>query len=281
MDPVFLPLAIRIGIDPVAVALGPLKIRWYGIGYVVAIAVGLWFIYRYAPRRGVATETLERIAPWALIAGFAGGRLYYVAQNDPGSYLRSPLRVFEVWNGGMAFFGAILAVAAVVVVFAVKDRLPLPAMLDVAALFALIGQPIGRLGNVVNGDILGPATDLPWGFIYTHPDSFAPDTVTAYHPAAIYEIAANLVLIAVLFPLRHRLPRGGFAAAYVAGYCISQLIVFVWRSEPVLALGLRQAQWTALVLLVLEATVLTVWWRWHGMSDEGGGTDGATPQTGQ
>jgi phosphatidylglycerol:prolipoprotein diacylglycerol transferase len=134
-------------------------------------------------------------------------------------------------------------------------------MMDVAALFALVGQPIGRLGNVVNGDILGPPTDLPWGFVYTHPDSFAPDSVTAYHPAAIYEIMANLALIAILVPLRHRLPKGGFAAAYIAGYCVSQLIVFIWRSEPTLWLGLRQAQWTALALLAVEAAVLGVWWR--------------------
>jgi phosphatidylglycerol:prolipoprotein diacylglycerol transferase len=140
-------------------------------------------------------------------------------------------------------------------------------MLDIAALFALVAQPIGRLGNVVNGDILGPPTHLPWGFVYTNANSFAPSTTTAYHPAAVYEILANLLLIAVLFPLRHRFPRGGLLAAYVAGYCLTQLVVFEWRSQPVVALGLRQAQVTAVVVLAAEALALgavVVRRRWPG-----------------
>ena len=248
--------SIKIPFDPVAIHLGPLAIHWYGIGYVLAILLGYSYIIRYAPRRGVSEDVVNAVAMWAVPAGLIGGRLYYVVQNDPGSYLRDPYRILQVWHGGMAFFGAILAVLAVVVAISYVRRLPLLPMLDVAAMFALLGQPIGRLGNVVNGDILGPPTSLPWGFIYTHPDSFAPTSTTAYHPAAVYEIIANLALIAVLFPLRDRLTRGGLAAAYLAGYCLTQLVVFVWRSEPEVLFGLKQAQVTAIVLLALEAVVV-------------------------
>ncbi|MGE0598139.1 MAG: prolipoprotein diacylglyceryl transferase [Dehalococcoidia bacterium] len=248
--------SVTIPFDPVAIHLGPLAIHWYGIGYVVAILVGYWYILRYAARRGVSEDVVNTVAFWAIPAGLIGGRLYYVVQNDPVSYLKDPYRVLQVWHGGMAFFGAILAVLAVVVAFSYLRRLPLLPMLDIAAMFALLGQPIGRLGNVVNGDIVGPPTTLPWGFIYTHPDSFAPNATTAYHPAAVYEIIANLALIAGLFPLRDRLSRGGLAAAYLAGYCLTQLVVFIWRSEPEVLLGLQQAQVTAIVLLALEAIVL-------------------------
>lgn len=251
-------LAIEIGIDPTAIGWGPLDIRWYGIGYVVAIAVGLWFAARYTRDRGLDEDILWDTAFWAIIAGFIGGRLYYVIQNDPGDYLADPVRILEVWNGGMAFFGAILAVIATVVVIAWRRRWPVAPMLDVAALFALMGQPIGRIGNIINGDIVGPPTDVPWGFIYTHPDSFAPDATTAYHPAAVYELIANLVLIGLLYPLRNKLAHGWFVAAYIAGYSVSQLIVFIWRSEPEMALGLQQAQWTAIILLALEAVLVAV-----------------------
>ncbi|MGE3076862.1 MAG: prolipoprotein diacylglyceryl transferase [Dehalococcoidia bacterium] len=248
--------SITIPFDPVAIRLGTLAIHWYGIGYVIAILFGYWYILRDAPRRGVSEDVVNTVALWAIPAGLIGGRLYYVVQNDPVSYLKDPYRVLQVWHGGMAFFGAILAVLMVVVAFSYLRRLPLLPMLDIAAMFALLGQPIGRLGNVVNGDILGPPTSLPWGFVYTHPDSFAPNATTAYHPAAAYEIIANLFLIAVLFPLRNRLSRGGLAAAYLAGYCLTQLVVFVWRSEPEVLFGLQQAQVTAIVLLTLEAIVL-------------------------
>lgn len=246
--------------DPVAFELGPLSVHWYGIGYVVAIAVGLWFAVRYAKERGLHEDLVWDIAPWAILAGLAGGRLYYVAQNDPGNYLRNPAQMLEVWEGGMAFFGAIIAVSLVVVLFAWLKRGDLGSMLDVAALFALMGQPIGRLGNIVNGDVLGPQTDAPWGFVYTHPDSFAPDVTNAYHPAGLYSLLVGLLLIALLYPVRNWFGPGWFFLTYVAAYSLSQIVVFVWRSEPTVALGLQQAQVTSLVGLVLVALVAGYLW---------------------
>lgn len=252
-------LTVTIGIDPVAFSFGALSVHWYGIGYVVAIAFGLWVIRPYALFREVPIDRFWDLVTWCIPAGFVGGRLFYVVQNHPYAYFTHPWRMVQVWDGGMAFFGAIIAVAVVLLIFTIKERWDFAAMLDVGALFALVGQPIGRLGNVINGDILGPPTHLPWGFVYSNVHSFAPSTTVAYQPAAIYEILANLVLIAVLFPLRKRFAPGWFAAAYLAGYCLSQLIVFHWRTESILGFGLRQAQWTAIVLLVLEAAVLALW----------------------
>ncbi len=187
---------------------------------------------------------------------FVGRIMRVVVQNDPGSYLREPWRVLEVWNGGMAFFGAIFAVLMTLVVISIARKWSPWPLLDTAALFAMIGQPIGRLGNVANGDILGSPTDLPWGVIYTHPDSFAPSPTTAYHPAMFYEILANLVLLAVLLPLRNRLAPGLFALAYLALYAASQLVVFIWRSEPTVFFGLRQAQVTSIGVLLAVGLIL-------------------------
>jgi len=252
-------LAITIGIDPTAVSFGSVAVHWYGIGYAVAIAFGLWVIRPYAVFRKVPIQRFWDLVVWCIPAGFIGGRLFYVVQNHPYSYLTHPWRAFQVWNGGMAFFGAIIAVAIVLLFFAARDRWQLAPMLDVGALFALVGQPIGRLGNVVNGDIIGPPTHLSWGFVYSNVHSFAPSTTIAYQPAAVYEIIANLVLIAIFVPLRKRFAEGWFAAAYLAGYCLTQLIVFHWRTESILGFGLRQAQWTAIVLLLLEAAALAFW----------------------
>lgn len=252
-------LTVTIGINPTVFSFGPLQIHWYGVAYVAAIALGLRVILPYAQWRQVPSDVVWSVAVWAIPAGLIGGRVYFVAQNDLTGYLTDPLRVFAIWNGGMAYFGAVFAVIATVVFLAIRQRQPLLQMLDIAALFALVGQPIGRLGNVVNGDVLGPPTNLPWSFQYTHPESFAADPNEAYHPAAVYEIIANIVLIAVLVPLRKRLSPGGLAASYVAGYAVSQLIVFIWRAEPVIVLGLQQAQITALAVLAIEAAVVVAY----------------------
>lgn len=252
-------LSIVVNIDPVAFSLGPLAIRWYGIGYVIAIAVGLSVAYPYARDRGIGEDQFWTVANWAVLGGLIGGRLYYVIQNNPIAYLENPGEILAVWHGGMAYFGAIFATVAVAAMFAWRRHWELGPMLDAAALFALVGQPIGRLGNVINGDIVGPATTLPWGFVYAHPRSFVGDHAIAVHPAAVYEILANLTLIALLYPIRGRMGRGWFAAAYVAAYCGSQLVVFMWRSEPIVALGLRQGQVTALTVLVAEAVLIAIW----------------------
>lgn len=250
-------LAITIDVDPVAFSIGPASVRWYGLAYVVAIIVGIQFARPFAERRGISRDAFDTASMVCAAAGFAGGRLYYVVQNDPSDYLADPVRILQVWNGGMAYFGAIFAVTAAVAVLAWRRLFPLGAALDAGALFALIGQPIGRLGNVANGDILGPPSALPWAVVYPHPDSFAPSSTASYHPAMFYEIIANLVLIAALWPVRGRLRNGWFATAYMALYSVSQLVVFIWRSEPTLALGLRQGQWTALALLAGTAIVAT------------------------
>ena len=258
----FAPMVINIGIDPVAVSLGPLDIRWYGIGYAVAIIVGVYFARPFAIKRGISGQDFDFAAVLAALAGFAGGRLYFVVQNDFGGFLREPQRIIQVWHGGMAYFGAIFAALLTLAIISRVKRWPLGAMLDVAALFALIGQPIGRLGNVINGDIVGPPTNLPWGVVYTNPHSFAPSSTIAYHPAAVYEIIANLVLIGLLIPFRHRLRDGWFATAYLAAYSVSQLVVFIWRSEPKLMFGLQQGQLTALAVLAAVAVVSL--WRVRG-----------------
>ena len=247
-------LSIEIGIDPVAFELGPLSVHWYGLGYVAGISIALFFTLRYARERGLNPDVVWEIVPWAIIAGLVGARLYYVVQNDPIGHLRDPGSIFAVWEGGMAYFGAVFAVTAVILYFWWSRRYHLPRMLDVTAMFALMGQPVGRIGNMINGDILGPPTDRAWGFVYTHPDSFAPDMTTAYHPAGLYLFISGLILIGILYPLRNKLAIGWFAAAYLVAYAVSQLIIFNWRTEPVYW-GLQQAQWTSVAVLAVVAVV--------------------------
>jgi phosphatidylglycerol:prolipoprotein diacylglycerol transferase len=277
---------IIINIDPVF-NIGPLAIHWYGVAYVVGISAGLWAILRYARRLGLHTDIVYSVFWWAALGGLIGGRLYFVIQQPDlvTNYLEKPINIIAVWNGGMAFFGAIFLGTATVAFVAWRRKLPIWLALDIATFFAAVGQIFGRFGNLVNGDIVGyPAGNysvppdvsacalpgsapclgsvsdpqvVPWATLYTNPHAFTQTSVPV-HPAAAYEMLMNLILLALLWPLLLRLPRikmGLVSLVYLAGYGLTQFIVFFWRgSEPTVPfLGidtLKQAQWTAIFVLV-------------------------------
>lgn len=139
-------------------------------------------------------------------------------------------------------------------------------LLDAGALFAAVGQPISRLGNVMNGEILGPPSNLPWAIRYTNPESMAPHLGVAYQPANLYEAVGTLLILAVLLYMRRRgVPSGWLGLAYLKLYPISQLILFHWRTDyetPVILWGLKQAQLTSLfVFAVVVPGLIWVWRR--------------------
>lgn len=254
-----MPGFIVIDIDPIIAQIGPLAFRWYGLMYTVGIAVGLWVAYPYARKRGLSDDDIWAAVWPCVIAGFVGARLYFVAQQPLEPYLAEPWRILATWEGGMAFYGAIFAVVAALAVVCRIRRISFWTIADAGAIFAVVGQAFGRVGNIINGDIIGPATDLPWGFIYAHPRSFVPDHAVAYHPAPVYELLFNVVLFALLWQLRHRLSRPGLLfTVYLTGYSLGQFGLFFLRSEPIVALGLRQAQLTALAMLPIAAFL--AWW---------------------
>jgi phosphatidylglycerol---prolipoprotein diacylglyceryl transferase len=264
---------ITIDIDPV-IHIGSISVHWYGVMYAVAFLVAFRYgVLPYLEPRGISRQTAERALVWTIIFGLLGGRLYYVIQQpNLGDYLRDPIRIIAVWEGGMAFFGAIIAGLATVTVLARRYRLSPWLFWDAAVIFAVVGQPIGRIGNVINGDILGPQSTVPWATGYANPHAVLqqgfhlvndPGGPWFYQPAAVYEALGTIVIGLILLALlRRRVRVGALAVAYIPLYAISQLILFQFRSsEPVLALGLHQAQWTALVILLVVSPIVYVVWR--------------------
>jgi phosphatidylglycerol:prolipoprotein diacylglycerol transferase len=134
-------------------------------------------------------------------------------------------------------------------------RLPFWSLLDVGAIGMTVGQAFGRIGNIVNGDIVGYKTN-GWGFEYTNPNTFGPLN-TPVQPASLYELLIAVVLFLILWNLRLRVhPEGMLAMIYIALYSISQFFIFFLRDNVVIVAGLKQAQITALVVLVLTIPVM-------------------------
>jgi phosphatidylglycerol:prolipoprotein diacylglycerol transferase len=260
------PLVIVLPLSPIALQLGPVHVRWYGIGYAVAFLVGGWVAVRHAERRGISGDVAQRVAFWTIVVGLIGARLFFVLQSGLLWYLTHPQHILAIWEGGMAFFGAIFAGAGTLLFLSWRWGLNFWSVLDAGVLFAAVGQPIGRIGNILNGEILGPVSNLPWAIEYTNPQSMAPQLGVPYQPAAAYEAVAALCILGVLLLLRRRgVPDGILGIAYMVLYPISQLVVFFWRTDyetPVIALGLRQAQWTSIGVLLLGVPLVAGGWWW-------------------
>ncbi len=254
---------ITININPIAFSIGSLAVRWYGLMYVVAIIVGLLVIWPYARWKGFTNDQMETIVVWAVPAGLIGARLYFVVQQPLGQYVSDPLRIFAVWEGGMAFYGAIFAVVLVLFIAGWRMKLSILSLLDIGGLFAIVGQFFGRIGNIINGDILGYPTKLPWGFVYANPNSFAPQHDIAYQPAAVYEALINVILFGVLWSIRKKVKPGILFFIYILSYSVSQILVFFVRDNEVVFLDLKQAQLTAIATIIVAVAVFFWLYRRH------------------
>ncbi len=242
---------IKIGIDPVAATIGGLRVHWYGIMIAIGLYAGIQVALHDAPRRGIDRDKLMNVSLIAAVLGVVGGRLYYVVQNRPEFYFQHPAEILAVWNGGMAFYGAIFAGALALVIGALLYRLPLWSLFDVGALGLTIGQAFGRVGNIINGDIVGYRTDGSWGFVYTNPNTFAPRNVPV-QPANLYELLIAVAIFTLLWSLRKRIrPEGMLAMLYLVLYSLSQLAVFALRDNVYVLGPLKQAQVTAIVVIAL------------------------------
>jgi len=266
-----LPLAyITIDVSPVLLRLGPLTVRWYGLMYAVGLALALWVTLPLAERRGYARDVLYALFWGVTIAGVIGGRLYFVAQNDPLVYLAHPRRILALWEGGMAFYGAVFLGVPVLYLLTRHYGTAFLPLLDVVALFAPLAQAVGRVGNVINGDIVGYPSTLPWATAYANPGAFvrplcqAPyEQCVAFQPAAAYELIFSLGLFAVLWGLRDRsLAPGLQFILYLALYSLGQLVLFAWRANVLVWGPFKQAQVTALVVLAVLVPLAWLLRRW-------------------
>jgi phosphatidylglycerol---prolipoprotein diacylglyceryl transferase len=154
---------VTVNIDPVLVHLGPIAVSWYGPAIAAAIFVAFHLTVSEARRRGIDTDPLADLVIWVVIGGLVGGRLLHVIDRL-SSYVADPMQVLMIQNGGLAIEGAILGGTLAGIIGARRLGLPVFRLSDAVAQGLILGQAIGRLGCLVNGDALGPATGGTWAF---------------------------------------------------------------------------------------------------------------------
>ena len=243
-------MRIDLTFDPVIAQLGPLQIGWHGVLTALAIVVAVWLGLRIAERNGLPTEPLGELATWSIIGGIVGARLFHVLDHLP-YYLSQPLAALAIWEGGIAAYGAFVGGVVVAVFLARRMGIPRWTLLDSAAPAMLVGQAIGRLGCLANGDAWGSpcsGSDLLC-VVYWHPNALLPANLRGVptHPYPLYEIVAEVVLLAALWLARRRLAAPGRLFLVAAlGYAVIRFSLSVYRQEAVILWGLQEAQVIAL-----------------------------------
>jgi len=152
-------------IDPVAVAIGPLKVHWYGLMYLVGFAAA-WALGRWRASRsgfGWTADMVDDVVFYCVIGTIAGGRLGYMLFYGFDQLLANPLNILRVWEGGMSFHGGLIGVLIAIGLFARKHRLHFFQVGDFVAPLVPLGLLAGRIGNFINGELWGHTTSLPWG----------------------------------------------------------------------------------------------------------------------
>src|SRR5262245_2807171 len=247
----------------IAVQIGPLVIRWYGILMATAIVVGLWLAHRQAKRDNLPADDIISAAQWGILAGLVGARLYEVVFNWD-YYGQHPAKILAVWEGGLAIHGGLIVGPLVGAWLAHRWRLPVLRCLDVAAPSLALGQAIGRWGNFFNEEAFGQPTNLPWK-LYISPAHRPPgfNQYEFFHPTFLYEslwdFAVFLALFVWLRP-RMRAHPGALFFVYIGLYSIGRFAIEAIRLDSFWLGSIRVPQ-LASVIGVLIAVIGIAWSR--------------------
>jgi len=285
-------MLIHPNFDPIALHLGPLAVRWYGLMYLLAfvqcIVIGrLRLRLPYVAAQGWTTKDIDDILFYGVLGTILGGRLGYVVFYKSSFYLANPLDIFKVWEGGMSFHGGMIGVTIAMVLFAWQRKRTWLQVTDFVAPLVPLGLAAGRFGNFINGELWGRVTNpnAPWAMLFqnaspddaiwlrTHPQQAAQWNLNEIferyqmlprHPSQLYEIALEgfALFIVMWLMSRKQRPAGAISAVFLIGYGLARFTVEFAR-EPddylgLLAMNLSMGQWLSLPMIIGGISVL-IW----------------------
>jgi len=247
-------------IDPVAISLGPIAIRWYALAYIVGLLAGWRYclaLSRHPPHL-VGRQDIDDFLVWATLGVVLGGRIGYVFFYQPAHYIFHPVEALYVWHGGMSFHGGALGVTIAIVMFTRARRVPLFAFSDIITEAIPIGLFFGRIANFINGELYGRPTQVPWAMIFPNGGP------VPRHPSQLYEAFCEGILLFLLLFVAERLgarQRPGIVTGlFLAGYAVARMSGELFRQPDVqvgyLIFGTTMGQLLSAPLLIAGIAIM-------------------------
>jgi prolipoprotein diacylglyceryl transferase len=214
-------LAIPWNVDPELIGIGKLSIRYYGLFFATAFVLGYYIFSRIFKTEGISIEVLDRLTIYMVIGTVIGARLGHVFFYQPEFYLEHPLEILFIWHGGLASHGAAIGIIITLYLFARKEKKPFIWILDRIVIAVALAGFFIRMGNLMNSEIYGTTTNLPWGFVFLKEGETVPK-----HPTQIYEALAYLGIFIFLF--RHYFKNKGEIRP---GFLFSMFLILIFTAR--------------------------------------------------
>jgi phosphatidylglycerol:prolipoprotein diacylglycerol transferase len=212
-------------IDPVAIALGPVKIHWYGLMYIFGIAMAWWLVRTRSARLGFSKQDVEDLIFYCAMGVILGGRLGYTLFYNFSKFVADPSTIVRVWEGGMSFHGGFLGVVLAAILFARKKQINVIDLTDFGVPMIPLALFFGRIGNFINGELFGKPSDVPWAMVFPGGGSLA------RHPSQLYEAALEglLLFIILWFATNQTRPRFFASGLFMLFYGLFRSFVEFFR----------------------------------------------------
>jgi len=260
----FLAMLTYPNIDPVAVHIGPLKVHWYGIMYLIGFGAAWWLGQRRAnrPDSGWTGQQISDLIFYGALGAVLGGRIGYVLFYDLPVYLAEPLRIFKVWEGGMSFHGGLIGVLVAMILYKHHIGKTFFEVTDFLAPLVPIGLGAGRLGNFINGELWGKVSDVPWAMV------FPTGGPLPRHPSQLYEaFLEGVVLFIILWVFSSKpRPRMAVSGLFLLCYGLFRFAIEFVRM-PDAQLGYLAFGWVTMGQVLSTPLIIAggglLWWAYR------------------
>ncbi len=239
----------------IAIDLGPIQIYWYSIFIFLGMLTACVLIFKESKKQGIEENILLNLIFYTIIIGIIGARAYYVLFNLP-YYLNNPIQILEIWNGGLAIHGGIIAGMIFLIFYCKKKKIKLLKMLDIIVVGLIIAQAIGRWGNFFNGEAYGPATTFQHLKNLGIPEFIINGMYILgeyHHPTFLYESLWCTIGFIVLLLVRKfykKLYLGDLTGLYLVWYGVIRFIIEGMRTDSLMLGPLKMAQIVSIIFIV-------------------------------
>ena len=240
--------------NPVLFNLGSIEIRYYGILFALAILVSYFIIIRISKEKNIPRDTIEEVILYVTISIVVGARLFEVLFYYPSHYFNDPIKIFYIWEGGLASHGAILLSVITLYIYTKKKKLNFYEIADILVIPAALGAAFIRIGNFINSELVGKITSVPWAVKFE-------DNEGLRHPVQLYQSFTNTLTFFILYPLRNKaLKPGTLFWLFILLFSVFRFITEFFKDLPLdygLHLyGLNLAQYISIILMPVSAIFL-------------------------